>query len=77
MCVSQAPSSREQQMSATIDQQAVWVNVQKTYQSAQDSGAASKFKTNTQILTDQRLQIKFVLRVSESLRDKPKPPKSR
>ena len=64
-------------MSTVKDQQVIWSKILDTYQKAQESGSASKFKTSTQIVTDQHLHIKFVLRVSDSLRDKPKPPKSR
>lgn len=64
-------------MSSFNEQQFAWGKVIQTYEKAQESGATSKYKTNTQILTDQRLSINFVLRVSQSLRDKPKPPKSR
>ena len=58
-------------------QQFTWDKVVQTYDKAQNSGAASKYSTHTQIVTDQRLSLDFVLRVSDSLRDKPKPPKSR
>ena len=54
-----------------------WDKVIQTYDKAQKSGAASKYNTHTQVVTDQRLSLNFVLRVSDSLRDKPKPPKSR
>ena len=64
-------------MSTTQSQHFTWSKILQTYEKAQESGAASKYKTNTEIFTDQRLALKFVLRVSESLRDKPKPPKSR
>lgn len=64
-------------MSAVKDLQVSWDKIVDTYQKAQESGAASRTETTTQIITDQRLPIKFVLRVSASLRDKPKPPKSR
>ena len=59
------------------DQQVTWDKVIQTYDKAQKSGAASKYKTHTQVVTDQRLSLNFVLRVSDALRDKPKPPKSR
>ena len=75
-CILQAGSIADWQMSSAKEQ-VIWGKILDTYQKAQESGAAVKFKTNSQILTDQRLSIKFVLRVSESLRDKPKPPKSR
>ena len=64
-------------MSQTEGQQAIWNKITETYSKAQDSGAASKYKTHVQVVTDRRVPIKFVLRVSESLRDKPKSPKSR
>ena len=51
--------------------------IQDAYDKAQSSGASGKYETHTQTLTDQRVPVKFVLRVAESLRDKPKPPKSR
>lgn len=71
----QAASITDWQMSSAKEQ-VIWGKILDTYQKAQESGAAVKFKTNSQILTDERLSIKFVLRVSDSLRDKPKPPKS-
>ena len=64
-------------MSRIEGQQAVWDQIVDTYDKAQSSGASSKFKTHVQILDGRRVPINFVLRVSESLRDKPKPPKSR
>lgn len=64
-------------MPLTKDQQLTWDKVIQTYNKAQESGAAAKYKTHTQIVTDPRLSLNFVLRVSDSLRDKPKPPKSR
>ena len=64
-------------MPLSNDKQITWGKVVETYGKAQESGAASKYKTHTKILTDQRLSLNFVLRVSDALRDKPKPPKSR
>lgn len=75
-CSVEASWPAKQRMSTVKNQQVIWRKILDTYQKAQESGSASKFKTNTQILTDQHLHIKFVLRVSDSLRDKPKPPKS-
>ena len=69
--------AEQRQMSSLREKHFAWEKVIQTYDKAQDSGATSKYNTNTQILTDQRLSINFVLRVSESLRDKPKPPKTR
>lgn len=69
--------AEQRKMSSLREQQFTWEKVIQTYEKAQECGATSKYKTNTQILTDQRLSLNFVLRVSESLRDKPKPPKSR
>ena len=64
-------------MPMSKDQQFTWDKVIQTYDNAQKAGAAAKYKTHTQIVTDQRLSLKFVLRVSDALRDKPKPPKIR
>ena len=64
-------------MSARKEWSPLWNNIIQTYDKAQESGAAAKYKTSVQTLTDHHLSLKFVLRVSDSLRDKPKPPNSR
>lgn len=75
--LAQAAASVEQRMVQVQGPQALWDKITDAYEQAQRSGAAAKYKTHTQILRDPRTNIAFVLRVAESLRDKPKPPKRR
>ena len=55
----------------------VWRNIQQTYATARQTGAAYKTDTNTQMLEDRSLgeAVTFVLRVAAALRDKPQGPK--
>ena len=55
----------------------VWQNIQQTYDTARQTGAAYKTDTNTQMLEDRSVSeaVTFVLRVAAALKDKPKGPK--
>ena len=55
----------------------VWQNIQQTYDTARQTGAAYKTDTNTQMLEDRSLgePVTFVLRIAAALRDKPKGPR--
>ena len=54
----------------------VWQNIQQTYDTAKQTGAAYKTDTNTQMLEDRSVSeaVTFVLRVAAALKDKPKGP---
>lgn len=62
---------------STEDSKTLWDNIVSTYSQAQESGAASKLDTSTEILQTSNPPVQFVLRVTAALRDKPKPPQGR
>lgn len=57
------------------DSSKLWDNIVRSYNRAQDSGAASKMDTSIECLETSNPSVTFILRITASLRDKPKPPK--
>lgn len=50
----------------------LWTRIVDTYETASRSGAAFKTQTQVEVLTDPESNLSFVLRISESLQQKPK-----
>lgn len=57
------------------DSNKLWDKIVSTYNKAQESGAASKMDTSIECLQTADPPVNFILRITASLRDKPKPPK--
>jgi len=52
----------------------LWTDIQKSYEHAQNIGAAYSIDTNPELLLDADTGVEFVVRVATALKDKPKPP---
>lgn len=71
------PSRRSHNMARTASFREQWRDIRQTYDTAEQSGAIYQIRAKPESVKDSQLGLQFVIQIAESLRDKPKPPKTR